>query len=175
MAQLINQWIFCLRQFVLMSVFASGPDRLPYRLDCLIVTILAYCLLGFSLVDDQQSYGTIFIQILLELSLLALICYLGLKLARKLPRFAQCFTALVGINFVISAISIPLVNWLTAGSTTENGVSGSLLYLGMLMVFWNLAVMSQILKKTFEINTVMSAVIAFNYFLAYQFLIIWLY
>ena len=79
-----------------MSVFASSPDRLPHRLDCLILTILFYCLLGLTLVDDDLGYSMILMQIVLEVSLLALLCYVGLMWRKKLNRFIQSLTALVG-------------------------------------------------------------------------------
>ncbi|MCP4432607.1 MAG: hypothetical protein GY806_16665 [Gammaproteobacteria bacterium] len=173
MTQLLNQWLFCVKHFTLMSVFASSPERLPYRMDCLILTIFCYCLLGLTLVDEQLNYVRVLLQIALEISLLALLCYGGLKWLKKLPRFTQCFSALVGVNFVISAVSIPVANWLSAD--VGNEIESKLLYVTMAIVFWNLAVMSQIIKRSFEINTVMSAMIAFNYFLIYQFSVLWLY
>ena len=157
-----------------MSVFVSSPDRLPYRLDCLIFTIFCYALLGLTLVDEQRNFGMILFQITLELSLLALICYVGLLWLKKLSRFAQSFSALVGVNFVISAVSIPLANWLTADASSENPDSW-ILTITIIMVFWNLAVMSQILKRSFEISTIMSAMIAFNYFVVYQISAVWFY
>ncbi len=78
---------------------------------------------------------------------------------------------------MISAISIPVANWMTEdmANDSDSGIDSKLLYITMIMVFWNLAAMSQILKRSFEINTVMSAMIAFNYFLVYQFTVIWFY
>lgn len=174
MTQFFTQWLYCLKHYVYMSIFASSPDRLPYRLDCLVFTIFCYCLLGLMLVDEQRNYGMILFQITLEVSLLALICYLGLLWLKKLPRFAQCFSALIGVNFVISAVSIPLANWLAADVSNEN-LGSWILTVTMIMVFWNLAVMSQILKRSFEISTIMSAMIAFNYFVVYQISAVWLY
>ncbi len=174
MTQFFNQWLYCLKHYVYMSVFVSSPDRLPYRLDCLIFTIFCYALLGLTLVDEQRNFGMILFQITLELSLLALICYVGLLWLKKLSRFAQSFSALVGVNFVISAVSIPLANWLTADASSENPDSW-ILTITIIMVFWNLAVMSQILKRSFEISTIMSAMIAFNYFVVYQISAVWFY
>ncbi|NNE63981.1 MAG: hypothetical protein HKN34_07860 [Gammaproteobacteria bacterium] len=158
-----------------MSIFLSSPDRLPYRLDCLILTIFCYCLLGLTLVDEQRNYGLILFQIALEVSLLALLSYVGLLWLKKLPRFAQCFSALIGVNFVISAVSIPLANWLAADVGNEAYLESWILSVTMIMIFWNLAAMSQILKRTFEISTIMSAMIAFNYFVIYQISAVWFY
>lgn len=175
MTQLLGQWLYCVKHFVYMSVFASSPDRLPYRLDCLVLTLVCYCLLGLALVDEELGYGMILMQIVLEVGLLALVCYIGLTWGKKMGRFMQTLTALVGANLVISAVSIPIANWLTADIPGDSSIDSTLLYVTMIMVFWNLSVMSQILKRSFEINTVMSAMIAFNYFLIYQFSVVWFY
>ena len=174
MTQFFTQWLYCLKHYIYMSILVSSPDRLPYRLDCLVFTIFCYCLLGLTLVDEQRNYGLILSQITLEVSLLALICYVGLLWLKKLPRFGQSFSALIGVNFVISAISIPLANWLTADVGSENADS-TILTITIIIVFWNLAVMSQILKRSFEISTIMSAMIAFNYFVVYQISAVWFY
>jgi len=170
-----RQWFFCLKHYALMCVFASGPDRLPHSTNCILYTAIAYFLLGFTLVDEQRGFGTVALQILLELMLLAGISYLGLKWKKKLSRFAQTYSALVGVNLVISAVMLPLFSLLSSNGSSETAAEGSLLYATMLMVFWNLAVLSQILRRAFEINTVMSAMIAFNYFVVYQFTVIWIH
>ncbi len=175
MIQLLNQWLHCLKHYALMSLFASGPNKLPYRLDCLTLTVFCYCLLGLALVDAQRSFGVVLLQIGLEISLLGLLAFLGLKWLKKLSRFSQCFSALVGVNFVISAVTIPVFHWITPDINSDGNIDNSLLYVTMAMVIWNLAAISQILKRTFEINTVMSAMIAINYFLIYQFSVVWFY
>ena len=175
MVQLLNQWLYCLKHYALMSVFASSPDKLPFRMECFILTLFCYCMLGFALINEQNSYGLVLLQIALEVSLLALLSFLGLKWLDKLPRFSQCFSALVGVNFVISVVTIPVIHWITADLNSDSAIDSKLLYATMIMVFWNLAVISQILKRAFEVNTVMSAMIAFNYFLIYQFMVVWFY
>jgi len=156
-----------------MCLFTSGPDRLPPGVACIRYTIFAYFLLGLTLVDENRSYTIVVLQILLELLLLALIAYLGLRWKQKLIRFPQTFSALVGVNLVISAIMLPLFHLLSDSVNSEAVIESNLLYATLLMIFWNLAVLSQILKRAFEINTIMSAMIAFNYFLVYQFSVFW--
>ncbi len=173
MANYFRQWFFCLKHYALMCVFASGPDRLPYNPVCIIFSVLVYFLLGFTLVDEQRSYGIVTLQILLEILLLVVVAYLGLKWKKKISRFAQTFSALVGVNLIISAVMLALFDFLPNGSSSETGAETSLLSATLLMIFWNLAVISQILKRAFEINTMMSAMIAFNYFFVYQFLVFW--
>jgi hypothetical protein len=45
------------------------------------------------------------------------------------------------------------------------------LQLNLLLLFWNLAVISLIFKRAFEIRTIVAGIIAFNYFLLYELLL----
>jgi len=169
-----KQWLISLKHYVLMCLFVSGPDRLPGGLHSILFSLLCYCLIGFSLVDEQHSYSTIILQIALELALLALVIYVGLKWKNMLSRLDQSFSALLGVNMVISAVSIPVYKFLTEDYANDGEISRSVLNLTLLIVFWNLSVMSLILKRALNINTVLAAMISFNYFMVYQFLVIWL-
>ncbi|MFV2030995.1 MAG: hypothetical protein ACC663_00750 [Gammaproteobacteria bacterium] len=168
-----KQWLSCLKQYLLICLFISGPERLSYSLHCILFSLLAYSLLGFSLVDEQRSYAIALAQIFLELGLLALVAHVGLKWKKKQSRFHQTFSALVGVNLVISAVSIPVYQVLSQNIGAGGGIDQAVLNATLLVVFWNLAVLSLIFKRAFEINTVLAAMISFNYFLLYQFIIVW--
>ena len=170
-----KQWLISLKHYVLMCLFVSGPDRLPGSIYSILLSLFCYFLIGLSLVNEQRNYSTIAIQITLELMLLALVIYIGLKWKNTLSRLGQSFSALLGVNMVISAASIPIVGALTEGFSSEEGISRSAVNVTLLIVFWNLSVMSLILKRALSINTVLAAMISFNYFMVYQFLIIWLF
>ena len=92
-----------------------------------------------------------------------------------LSRLYQSFSALLGVNMVISAASIPVYEILTQDYSSDAELKRSVLNLTLLIVFWNLSVMSLILKRALNINTALAAMISFNYFMLYQFLIIWLF
>ena len=112
-------------------------------------------------------------QIAIELGMLGLIAYLGLFWRNKLPRFPQTFSALLGVNLVMSLIAIPI--FLMSAETRASEEVTWLTYLTMAIIFWNLAVISLILKRALEISTWISTMMAFNYFLFYQFLTVILF
>ena len=157
-----------------MCVFVSGPQRLPHSVACIAVSIFAYFLIGFALTNEHRGYGMVVFQILLELAMLSLIAYVGLRWKDMLNRFTQTCSALVGINLVVSAVTIPFFHLFSDNSSSTDQIDNQILLATMLLVFWNLAVLSQIFKQAFETNTVMSAMIAFNYFLVYQFVVVWI-
>ena len=74
----------------------------------------------------------------------------------------------------MSLVAIPI--FLMSSESRAAGVASDwLTYLTMAIIFWNLAVISLILKRAMEISTWISTMIAFNYFLFYQFLTVILF
>ena len=171
MQNIIGQWLQCLKHYILMCLLVSSPNRLPYNPYCTAVTVFIYFLIGLLLVDEQRAYSTICSQIVLELGMLGMIAYWGLLWQKSLPRFLQTFTALAGINMVITAATVPVYRSMTL---YESDMESLLIYTTLAILVWNLAVLSLIFKRSFEIPTFLSAMIAFIYFVLYQFIVIWL-
>ncbi len=169
MQNTLGQWLLSLRQYVSLSLFLSSPSRLPYSPQSTVLTLLVYYLLCLALVDDERSYAELSAQLTLELGLLALVVHVGLRWKNSMTRFLQTFSALAGVNLLITLVSI-LVYRLVGDA--ENMLQNPLFYL---LLLWNLAVMSLIFKRAFEISTFLSAMIAFNYYVVYQFLLVWFY
>ncbi|MFZ9036551.1 MAG: hypothetical protein ACO3DT_00655 [Gammaproteobacteria bacterium] len=169
MQNIIGQWLVSLRQYVSLSLFLSSPERLPYNPLCTALTIFTYYMLCLGLVDEERSFGELSAHLTLELSLLALFVYGGLRWKNSIARFQQTFSALVGINMVITLASI-LVYRIDTGQ--DNLFENPLFYL---LLIWNLAAMSLIFKRSLEIPVHLSAMIAFNYYVFYQFILVWFY
>jgi hypothetical protein len=172
MQNIIGQWLISLKHYILMCLLLSSPERLPHSFYCMALTGLSYFLIGLLLVDADRGYAFVSAQIVLELGMLALITYVGLRLKNSLPRFLQTYSALIGINVVITAVTIPFYDL-----ASEGGGEGAnfLIYLTLAILIWNLAVLSLIFKRAFEISTHLSSVISFVYFVVYQFAAVWLY
>lgn len=171
----LKQWLISIKHYALMCLLISGPDRLPGGVQNIILSIFCYCLVGFALIDEQRSYATILSQIALELLLLALVCYSGLKWKGQLPRFPQAFSALIGVNIIISIVSIPAYRMLVQDDLVDGDLNRIAINTTMVIVFWSLVVMTSIFKKAFNVNTLMAAMISFNYFLVYQFIVVWFF
>lgn len=175
MGQTIEQWLLCLKHYLLMCAFLSSPERLPYNPFCTLISFFAYLLVGLLLADEQRGMAAVSAQILLEIIMLALIAYAGLHWKKSLQRFPQTLSALIGINMLISAASIPLYRLVSSGGENTGDTSTLLIYTTLLIVIWNLAVLSLIFKRAFAISTQLSAIISFNYFVVYQFVVIWFF
>ena len=167
---IIGQWLLSLKQYILMCLLLSSPERLPHGPHSIALTVFSYLLIGLLLVDEQRSYPTICAQILVEIGVLGLIAYVGLRWKKSLTRFQQTFSALVGINMVITVVTIPVYH---SVASYADGMQDWLVY--VILVVWNLAVLSLIFKRAFEISTLLSAMISFNYFVVYIFYVIWFF
>ena len=172
MQDIIGQWLLSLKQYILMCLLLSSPERLPYSPHSIALTVFSYLLIGLLLVDEQRSYAMVCAQIALELGMLGLIAYAGLRWKKSLARLQQTFSALLGINVIITAATIPVYR--SAVSHTD-GMENLLIYVTLVILIWNLAVLSLIFKRSFEISTHLSAMISFNYFVVYQFIVIWFF
>lgn len=172
MHQIFGQWLQSLKQYLLMCLLLSSPERLPYNPWCIALTILGYFVIGLFLVDAKTAYVFIAAQIVLQLAMLALIAWVGLRMKKNQWRFQQTFSALAGVSMVIDACAVPLHRAMTA---TGGEPTTQMQLLGWAIVFWNLAVISLILKRALEVPTHISAIIAFNYFVIYQFIVFGLF
>ena len=172
MQTIISQWLYSLKHYVLMCLLLSSPERLPYSPYPLLLTGFAYFSIGLFLVDAQRSYALVCAQILLELTMLGLLSYVALRWKKSMPRLLQTFSALLGINFVITAATIPAYRMVAANGSAESNL---LVYATLLILVWNLAVLSLIFKRSFEISTQLSAMLSFAYFFVYQIIVFWMY
>jgi hypothetical protein len=168
---IISQWLTSLKHYFLMCLLLSSPEHLPCSPYPIVLSGFSYFLLGLLLVDPQRSYGLISAQILLELGMLALVAYSGLAMKRSLQRFPQTFSALLGINVIITAVTIPVYRIMGINGDSSDNM---LLYITLVILVWNLAVLSLIFKRAFEVSTHLSAVISFCYFVVFQYSVYWL-
>jgi hypothetical protein len=171
MQNFFGQWLISLKHYLLMCLLLSSPDRLPYNRNILFLTGFVYYLVGLMLVDDRNSYALVCAQITLELFMLGLIGYVGLQARNSLPRFQQTFSALLGTNAILTAVTIPVYRLVAR----DNADASLLIYVTLAILIWNLAILSLIFKRSFEISTHLSAMISFAYFIIFQLTVYWLF
>ncbi len=87
-------------------------------------------------------------------------------------RLQQTFAALLGITVVFTLFTIPIYRIVSDSGVVENSL---LTYFIYGIQIWNLAVLSLIFKRSFEISTQLSAIIAFGYFVIYHITFYWLF
>jgi hypothetical protein len=170
MQNLLGQWLISLKHYLLMCLLLSSPDRLPYNPFILLLTGFVYFLIGLMLVDSGHSYALVSAQIALELVMLGMVSYVGLSARNALPRFQQTFSALLGTNAIVTAVTIPAYRFVADNISVDENL---LIYVTLAILIWNLAILSLIFKRSFEISTRLSAMISFCYFIIFQLTVFW--
>ena len=163
-------WLASLPRLIRISLLMESPAALPARPGALMLTLVCYFIVGFVALGSKYSVLTIFAQVVVEVAILSAISYLFLKFKGKLERLLQTVYALVGVNLVISIISLLLLRLLAPQGEIEPG--SWLLKVELIMLLWNLAAVSLVFQRAFEIRTLLAAFSAFNYLLLYEFLLL---
>lgn len=174
MPHILKLWLVCLRHYVQMCVFRSSPSNLPFNPQTILLTLLAYVIVGYLLLGNERSLISIVGQISIEVGILFGISYLVLKLIKKPERMIQTLSALIGVNLIVSLVSIPIFHLLSA-PLDDQQVNPLLIQINVILLVWNLAIISLIFKRSFQIRTLLAGVIAFNYFLLYEFILLKLF
>jgi hypothetical protein len=170
MSHIFKLWLLCLKHYFKMCLFQSSPSNLPFNPKTIVLTLLAYVVVGYTLLHNERSLPSIALQIFVEVGILYSISYLMLRLVRKPERLIQTLSALVGVNLVVSLITIPV--FYLAPSPTPDQMDPVSYQINLILLVWNLAIISLIFKRAFQINTLLAGFLAFNYFLIYDFILI---
>jgi uncharacterized membrane protein len=172
MSHVLKLWLACLKHYLKMCVFQSSPSNLPFNPNTIVLTLLAYVLVGYALLGNDRSLLSIFGQIMIEVGILYAISSIVLKLVKKPERLIQTMSALIGVNLIVSLVSIPAFYLLSSSTPTPDQQMDSMSFqINVLLLIWNLAIISLIFKRSFQINTLLAGFIAFNYFLLYEYIL----
>jgi len=166
----LSLWLANLPRLIKISLLMESPAALPYRPGALILTLACYLMVGFIALGSKYPLPAIFAQVLTEVLILGAISYLLLRIKGKLLRFVQTLYALIGVNLVISLISLLVLQVLAPGGEIE--ADSWLVKAQLLILLWNLAAVSLVFQRAFEIPTMLAAFAAFNYLLLYEFLLL---
>lgn len=129
--------------FVDICFFKKGPQDIPASSFLFRLVLLAYFLIGVSLLMLQATWLDAVIQALAEAGVTLGFIWLTLLVSHKAARFQQTATAMLGTDALISIGALPLLVWLEAGSSIQFPYPYILL-LGLML--WHLAIVSHILR-----------------------------
>jgi len=166
-------WLASLPRLVKISLLMESPAALPYRPAPLLLTLVSYVLIGYFALAPKYSLLSILAQILIEVAILGSISYLFLRIKHNLRRLLQTLYALIGVNLVISLLSLLIFQGVAAGVDIQP--DSWVMTAQLLVLLWNLAAVSLIFQRAFEISTLLAAFCAFNYLLLYEFILLKLF
>ena len=154
-----------------MSLFLSSPAKLPYSPASLLLTLITYIIVGEMLLGGDRTLISIIIQISFEVLILFCISFIALKITRKPQRLLQTVSALIGVSLVISIVSLLIMSALPDTGDAEQ-INPLVLKINLILLLWNLSVLSLIFKRSFDIRTITAGFIALIYFVFYEFLLL---
>lgn len=158
----------CGYHYIQLSLFRSSPEHLPGGWACAMLAGGLYLTLGVLL--SVTDHPAAVFQVLVDLSLLAMIARIGLHLRGKLNRLPQTLAALWGINLVLTLIGWPLLHHLLAAQTEGGPLAASVVWISVALVVWNLAAVSLVLRRSLQISTFVAAFVSLHYFLLFEWL-----
>lgn len=145
-----------IQPFLQIALLRRPPQDLPCSRLLLGLTLAVHLLLGILLYLFQYPFFTALIAAAAGTSMLCILSYSLLSMNGLRQRFVQTLSALAGTDIVIGLISIPVITLSASGPA-------SLLY--FLILIWNLAVASHILRHALSVNPLQGFAFALVFFL----------
>ncbi|MFZ2170229.1 MAG: hypothetical protein WAW61_11400 [Methylococcaceae bacterium] len=145
-------------------LFKKGPQDLPYSVWLLRILLVVYISIRVLMLSIHFAWLNVLLQVMVEIFLVAGFFWIMLYLVRKLGRFYQVISAVLGTDALISFFALPGI------ASMETGQGGLLVFLVMLgLIGWHWAVTGHIIRKALEKSLSFSLGLAFLYLLgSYQ-------
>ena len=145
-------WKICL--------FKLRPQDLPVSSFLLLVSTVAYAIVGLLVGLTSLSLGEALISTVLDIALVGSMTQLILWIKEMGPRFQQAFTALMGTGAIVGFLALPLA-FLQMQAGEEPAVLPSVLLLGLVM--WSLGIVGHILRHTISAPFFVGVMLAVMY------------
>jgi hypothetical protein len=145
-------------------LFKKGPQDLPYSVWLLRILLVVYVSVRILMLSMRFDWLNVFLQIIVEIFLVAGFFWIMLYVVRKLGRFYQVISAVLGTDALISFFALPGIATLETG---RGGVGVFLVVLGL--IGWHWAVTGHIIRNALEQSLSFGLGVAFLYLLgSYQ-------
>ena len=145
-------------------LFKKGPQDLPYSLWLLRLLLVVYVSIRVLMLSIRFDWLEVLLQVIVDIFLVAGFFWIMLYLARKLGRFYQALSAVLGTDALISFIALP-------GMATMETGHGELwvILVVLVLIGWHWAVTGHIIRNALDKSLSFSLGVAFLYLLgSYQ-------
>jgi hypothetical protein len=156
--------------FIELCLLRRPPQDLPASAALFQILTLAYLVVGLLVgAATGQGLGEALVQTLVDTGLLLGLLYAGLRWLKRLARFLQSASALLGSGAILNLLVLVPLGMASGGDDSELTGVAALLFLALLA--WSLVVTGHILRHTLDRPLVQGALIAIAYnLLAYSLL-----
>jgi hypothetical protein len=153
-----------LKQYLPLCWLRNNPLELPRSVDFFKQNLLFYFVVEYfmqaNMTDDPlESFTEVSVETLLTLIFIGVMLFFN----RTLYAYVQVTTAIIFCANIIGLFIIPVLIWLTI---SEEPLS---YYLLSLLLFWDYAVVTHIIKQVLSINLLASLLLSLFYFIATYF------
>jgi hypothetical protein len=171
MQGILGPWLYSLKYYLRICLFLSSPSELPHHAPSVLLSLAAYFIVAVIMLGGQYSLGVIIGYLAVELVMLYLITYLVLNAQKRLQRLLQTLSALIGSSLIVSLVNLPFALMLP-DAPEQAAQDEAVMHILRILLFWNLAIISLIFKRAFEVSTLLAGFLALNYFLFYELIVI---
>jgi hypothetical protein len=141
-------------------LFKKGPQDLPYSVWLLRILLVLYVSIRILMLRIRFDWLNALMQISVEIFLVAGFIWIMLYLTRKLGRFYQVTSAVLGTDALISFLALPGI------AAMETGQGGSVVFLVVLgLIGWHWTITGHIIRNALEQSLSFSLGLAFLYLL----------
>ncbi len=150
-----------IKLFMAVCLFKRGPQDVPYSPALLGMLLAVNAAVSFLAIYLTADFLQTVLQILVSLLLLLAGSYVILAIGRKLGRFCQTASALLGADTFISFFALPALATLAAGQG-----SASVYFFLLALMIWHWAVAGHIFRHALEKPYPVGLAVAFLYITA---------
>ncbi len=144
-----------LQQFVWIAFLQGRPQDMPALRSALGVALVLNLLTYLLAITSDYSFFKGLQIALLDIAISGLCLYLAVTAVNKSARFLQAYTAFLGGTAVLNAVAIPVL-WLNSETVG---------LLDIALIIWALAIIAHVLRHTLEVETWVSVLMAFAFYL----------
>jgi len=156
-----------IKQFFAICLFRSGPQDLPTSKFLLLLSLLAYTLVGLLLALNKATLPESLAMVSVDLALLTGLSWLLLWIRVLGHRYTQTLTALAGCGAILALCAWPLLLWQQASGNDSVIMLAALLM--WLWFFWQIMVFSHIISQALSVPLFIGTFLALVYmFISYS-------
>ena len=145
----------------------AGPQDLPYSPNLLVLSLIAYVVLGVQTASLGLPDVNPFIFSVIDLLALLFFAWFVLSLKGYYSRFNQTVIALSGSGIILGLLAWVLLAWqLQATDSGRESLLASILYL--ILIMWSLAINANIVRHALSITMAWAWGVSLAYFFIYM-------
>jgi len=151
-----------LKIYMEVCLLSKGPQDIPYSVYLLRLMLALYFITGVLSILPMVSFGQSLWVMCLDLLILMVFCWIGLQLFKKLSRFNQLLTAILGTGSFFNLLAWPLINYFEVAKA-QDVIIPELGFIFLVQISWKLAVYAHIFRETFGVRLYVAFLLTLSY------------